>query len=202
MRAVFRDVKINEEKIRFPDGRVQYDFKDDAIFEVAAYELSRILGLDNLPPTIVRSVKGKEGTLQVWIEKSITETMRIASNQKPPDAQKIQLAHQTLRLFDNLIYNEDRNQGNILYDRDWDLWMIDHTRSFRTTEKLYNPSIIFRCSRELFDELRAMDEKTLNSRLGKYLTAKEIQSILIRRDLLVEKINSMVKTRGEDNVFF
>ena len=37
-----------------------------------------------------------------------------------------------VRLFDQLIYNTDRNLGNLLIDKDWRLWMIDHTRAFKT----------------------------------------------------------------------
>ena len=33
--------------------------------------------------------------------------------------------------FDALIYNVDRNSGNILVDQGYRLWMIDHTRAFQ-----------------------------------------------------------------------
>jgi hypothetical protein len=33
-----------------------------------------------------------------------------------------------MRAFDQLIYNTDRNLGNLLIDGDWRIWMIDHTR--------------------------------------------------------------------------
>jgi hypothetical protein len=36
-----------------------------------------------------------------------------------------------MRVFDQLIYNTDRNTGNVLYDTGWRLWGIDHTRAFR-----------------------------------------------------------------------
>jgi len=36
-----------------------------------------------------------------------------------------------VRLFDQLIYNTDRNLGNLLIDKSWRLWMIDHTRAFK-----------------------------------------------------------------------
>jgi hypothetical protein len=32
-------------------------------------------------------------------------------------------------MFDQLIANIDRNQGNLLYDRDWHLVLIDHSRA-------------------------------------------------------------------------
>ena len=36
-----------------------------------------------------------------------------------------------MRIWDELIQNRDRNQGNILWTHDWTLWLIDHTRAFR-----------------------------------------------------------------------
>jgi hypothetical protein len=202
VRAVFRDVKIYKQRAKYSDGTIRYGFKDDAIFEVAAYELSQLLGLDNVPPTVVRAVKRSRGTLQIWIEKSLTEKERISTNQKALDQKANQLSHQTLRLFDNLIYNEDRNQGNILYDTEWKLWMIDHTRSFRSIESLYNPTIIFRCNKDLYLKLKTLDRELLNEKLGEYLTDNEIGCILKRRDLLIDKVNGMIKDRGENRVFF
>ena len=39
---------------------------------------------------------------------------------------------QIVRLFDQLIYNIDRNLGNLMITNDWTIWAIDHTRAFRT----------------------------------------------------------------------
>ena len=43
-------------------------------------------------------------------------------------------------LFDELISNIDRNQGNIVYTKDWRLWLIDHTRAFRKNSTLKVPA--------------------------------------------------------------
>ena len=39
--------------------------------------------------------------------------------------------HGRMRMFAELVYDTDRNHGNILYDTDWKLWMIDFSRAFR-----------------------------------------------------------------------
>ena len=36
--------------------------------EVAAYELDKMLGLDMVPPTVVRRIKGDLGSMQLWVE--------------------------------------------------------------------------------------------------------------------------------------
>ncbi len=60
--AVFRDVRINETRT-LPSG-TQVAFRDDYIFECAAYELSQMLGLDNVPPTVEREILGEKGPLK------------------------------------------------------------------------------------------------------------------------------------------
>ena len=42
-------------------------------------------------------------------------------------------------VFDELIQNRDRNQGNLLWTKDWTLWLIDHTRAFRLGQILLKP---------------------------------------------------------------
>ena len=46
---------------------------------------------------------------------------------------------QIMRVFDELIQNRDRNQGNILWTNDWTMWLIDHTRAFRLGKELLKP---------------------------------------------------------------
>ena len=43
---------------------------------------------------------------------------------------------QLVSVFDQLIYNVDRNMGNLLICKNWRVWAIDHTRSFRTQDTL------------------------------------------------------------------
>ena len=46
----------------------------------------------------------------------------------------LSLQLQVVRVFDELIQNRDRNQGNILWTSDWKMWLIDHTRAFGVTD--------------------------------------------------------------------
>lgn len=58
-------------------GRREYGFRDDAIFDCAAQELGKLLGMDNLPPVVQRTINGEKGVLQIWMENSITERDRL-----------------------------------------------------------------------------------------------------------------------------
>ena len=49
MYAIFRDVHIERDQMPLSNGRTSFYFRDVALFEVAAYELSKLLGLHNVP---------------------------------------------------------------------------------------------------------------------------------------------------------
>ncbi|MDA2923738.1 hypothetical protein MYX65_03610 [Acidobacteria bacterium AH-259-L09] len=202
MHAKFQDVKINKRKIKLASGRVKFNFRDDAIFDCAAYELAKLLGLDNVPPVVERKIKGKKGILQAWVEKAMVETDRQKNKVEAPNKWRWSMQYQVMRLFDNLIYNEDRNQGNILIGSDWKLWMIDHTRSFRTYDDLFNPTTIRFVERNCWEKLQKLDQKTLEVRLKPFLRSREIKAILKRRDKLVEHVQTMIDKRGEGKVLF
>ena len=45
-------------------------FRDHYANNVAAFELSRMLGMNNVPPGVVRRVGRNKGSLHLWIENS------------------------------------------------------------------------------------------------------------------------------------
>ena len=142
MYAVFRDVRVQSPQMKMNDGTIKQFFRDDARFECAAYELSKLLGLDTVPPPVGRKIRGQQGTLQAWVENTTTQKALREETDIPPSGGinrwRWIMQRQNIYIFDNLIYNEDRNLGNILIEPDWKLWMIDHTRAFRRWKEL-NP---------------------------------------------------------------
>ena len=125
------------------------------------------------------------------------EATRLKEKTSPPDLDKWNRQMQTVRLFDQLIGNVDRNLGNLVVTRDWNIWMIDHTRAFRTNTKLKSPGNIARCEREVFARLKALDKETVKAATGKYLQTFEIDSMLRRRDEIVD----MIERRGDAGLF-
>jgi len=187
-RAIFHDVnQIERKPKRLPNGRTVMYLRDSYTSQVAAYQLSRLLGMRNVPPTVVRVSGAATGSAQLWIEKAMT------------------LWNQTLadmRIFDNLINNIDRNQGNMLVDSFGNLWLIDHTRSFGQDSVLPLPEMITRCSRRMLEAIRSLDEKTLRQDLEPYLTAAEIKALWHRRERVLARIEETASKLGEDWVLF
>src|SRR5262249_4435905 len=122
------------------DGSEERDFKDSWKFNVAAYRLARLLGLTQMVPVCVeRVVDGKLSAVTWWIDDIwMDEKKRVAENIVPPDPEAWRRQMDTIRVFDQLIYNMDRSRENLLITSEWKAWMIDHTRAFRKHPSLRN----------------------------------------------------------------
>ncbi len=105
-------------------------------------------------------------------------------------------------IFDALIHNVDRNQGNLLIDPDWNVWLIDHTRAFIPQSRLPARQHIRRCDRDLWQRLQTVDRQAAAAALDPYLTGPESRSLLNRWRKLVEHIEGLIAERGEDAVLF
>jgi hypothetical protein len=178
-------------------------YRDAAIFERAAYELSELLGIGRVPPVVERTIDGQDGTLQIWMEDIRPEVELIQDDSlHPPDVVRWFQQKQIMYVFDNLIANSDRNQGNLLIDRSWNIWFIDHTRAFKRSSALIYDDKLTQCERRLWDALRNVDDATLRQRLEPFLASQEITRLVTRRRTLIRRIKSLIKKNGEEAVLF
>lgn len=200
--AIFRDVNIQKDRWVDPNAGPRIDFRDSCVYECAAYWLSLLLGMDNIPPVVVRTYRGKKGTLQIWVENSMTETDRLEQKIRPPDLISWSRQWQVVELFDQLVYNDDRNMGNILIDPSWKVWLIDHSRCFRTFSELPHADKVNRCERKIWEKLQAVSGEEIESRLRDLLRSQEIRALVARRQLLVDHIQNLIATHGEEQVLW
>jgi hypothetical protein len=200
--AIFKD--INEEKAApsFGGGRNDLYFRDSYIFEPSAYELSRLLGLDNVPPATLRKLHASNGSVQIWVENAMTDKKRIEDKIRPPDEARWNKQLQMINVFDALVYNTDRNRGNILITPDWKLWMIDHGRAFRRNPSLQNAAAINQCERGMYQRLKTLDESLVRERLKPFLSSFEMDALLTRRKLILERLDQLIAERGEEKVLY
>ena len=200
--AVFKDVNEERSTPTFGGGRDDLYFKDSYIYEPAGYQMSLLLGLDNVPPTTLRKLDRRNGSIQIWVEHATNGGTLMKDKVAPPDEQRWNKQLQMMNVFDALIYNTDRNSGNFIVTPDWKLWMIDHTRAFRRNPTLQNPDGITQCERGMYQHLKALDEATIRERLKEYLSVFEMDALLKRRVLLLERLDKLIAERGADKVLY
>lgn len=80
--------------------------------------------------------------------------------------------------------------------------MIDFSRAFRLHHSLINPEGLARCSRELLENLHALDREELKSKAGKCLTGQELEDVLKRRDKIVDHFDKLIAERGQSSVLY
>jgi hypothetical protein len=102
-------------------------------------------------------------------------------------------------MYDNLIANRDPNLGNWLVDPEWNIILIDHSRSLTTTRDLYHE--LQRVDAPLWEKMKALSDERLAPVLGKWLNSGEIRAILQRRDKMQEIVDKLVAKLGEAAVF-
>lgn len=202
-RAVWKTIDETAQFKRFERGLPELGFSDTYKNEIAAYELSKLLGLDIVPPTVERRLGRRRGSMQLWIDGCMTEAERYTKNLQPPDTEEWFRQLYTVRLFRQLIYDTDyKNASNILVTCEFRLWSVDHSRAFRTRDSLLDAGCLLRFSRALLTELRALDSETLEAKLGELISPRQRDAILARRDLILARASELVGDLGEDSVLY
>lgn len=196
LRAVFRDVDIYKRNLKLRDGSSFVGFYDRFAGECAAYELGLMLGLDMIPPAVLRRVGGERGSVQLWVEKAMTEGDRVRQGLRPPDSRAWWRQQAAMRVFDALIANSDRNTGNSLIDEDWNVWLIDHSRTFQIPRGERTYATVNQIPAPLWDALRALDEDATRAQLRDYLEPAQMSALFRRHSELVDHIAGLIETRG------
>ncbi len=194
---------VHEAKSSYQTSRgTELNFKDFWEFNVAGYELAKILDLNMVPPYVERKVGGKAASLTWWVDNSMLEGERLRRKMEPPDVESWNRQMYAARVFRHLIYDTDANLTNFLITPDWQLWMIDFTRAFRASKDLPNPKDLVQCDRKLLAKLRELNKPLLQSRLKPYVNEMEIEGLLARRDKIVAFFDQEITEKGEAKVLF
>jgi hypothetical protein len=200
--AQFQAIDVHKPVMKLADGRIVKDFADSYKYNIAAYRVDKMLDLNMSPTCVYREIDAKPGSVCWWLDDiQFDELGRRRKKAEPPDAERWVRELNNVRVFDQLIDNEDRNQGNLLYDRNWNLWMIDHTRAFSAAEQLRHPESLRRVSLKMLNAMRAITYEQCRRELQPFLTDQQIRAMLARRNLLLDFFNKEVSEKGVDAVY-
>ncbi len=197
--AIFRYVNKVYQSVRMEDGRVRVNLKDSCHFEPAAYEISKMLGMESVPPAVTRRIGIDNGSLQIWVYDTVMEVDR---EEEGPSRIAFNRQVQLMYLFDALLGNDDRTGQNLLWDQDFKMWLIDHTRAFYRGAQSPNLERVICVERSFWEALQGLDTASLEEAVGEFLTDSEIEQLLERRDRVVAHVNQLIEARTEGAVLY
>jgi hypothetical protein len=182
----------------FPTSKgTELNFRDSWEFNVAGYELAKLLELNMVPPYVERRVSGVSASLSWWVGDAMMERDRVRQNLNPPDIDRWNDEMFASRLFHELIGDSDFNMTNMLIAPGWRVWLIDFSRAFRLAKSLQYAKEVRKVDRKLYANLRGLTREVVQSRVGKWLNKQQIEAMFARRDLLVAAIDAQVASKGE-----
>ncbi len=171
-------------------------------YELAAYGLAKLLGLDIVPPVVEREIEKRKGSLQIFLEGCVTESDRRAKKIAPPDPKTFENAMEELSVFENLTYCSRSLKDIMIHKDTWHICRVDFAEAFEPTPELLPEAAIARCSRRLYRSLLDVRPLDVESTLKPYLNAQEIKALLDRMIIIIEKLRNSIKDKGEAAVIF
>ncbi len=196
MRGVFKD--IDQGKPAAGGASIRYQH------EIAAYWLDRRLGLGMVPPVILRTIGGKEGSLRAIIETAI-DAISIRSYSGLEEVERDEALHRLaekyrldlkelmgqaakVRTFDALIGNPGREDEDRLWvRRDRKVALVDHERAFAVTADVNASLLCGYLDPDFRLAIQSLQADELLAGLSKYLSDEQIKALLARKDLIFER---------------
>src|SRR5882762_4271252 len=157
-----------------------WDFEAGTLYqrEVAAYELSKVLGWPRIPPTVVREkAPHGVGAMQLFIDADGRHFLGESSARAETWVR--------VALFDVIINNADRKSGHCLFDAQDDVWVIDHGLTFHVDPKLR--TVIWDFSGESLPSELCSDIERALAEVDKGGLAKKLDGLLSPGEVRVLK---------------
>ena len=152
--------------------------------EVAAYRLSEAMGLNCVPPTVLRDGPNGEGSVQLLIEANPDEHYFTLFEQR----QDLHDQFRAMCALDIVANNTDRKSGHVLVDKDQHVWGIDHGLCFAEDFKIR--TVIWEFGGEVLPEsIRQAVEPLITNvplEVATLLTTQEVLAISERAKWLID----------------
>ena len=205
--AVFQAIDDHQNVIQLGGGarqtQTELNFVDSYKYNIAAYELARLLDLDHMMPVYVeRKWNGQTGSISWFVTTLMDESDRLKKKIEPPRPTDWNNQMYRMRVFSSLVRDTDRNLTNVLISPDWKVVMIDFSRAFRRQPELLNQKDLNKIDRHLLAKLETLTRESVKQATGNFLTNWEIDPLMQRRDLLVAHFKNLIATLGEEKILY
>lgn len=176
------------------DGKAVFKYKSaygEPKYEVSAFLLSEMLNLDIVPTTSMRSIGEKHGSIQQFVDADIGSSSKA---NKLSDEDLIDTI-----LFDYLIDNPDRHDGNWLLGKNGRIIAIDNGGSFSKypyvtasyqiihdkarARKLRIPDKW----RKKLSDISNISDDVMAKKLGNYISSMQAEAMRYRADILLQQ---------------
>jgi hypothetical protein len=184
-------------------AQTELNFVDSYKYNVAAYEIARLLELDHMMPVYVeRRWNGQLGSISWFVPTMMDESDRLKKKVQPPRPSQWNEQMYRMRVFSSLLRDTDRNLTNVLVTHDWKVMMIDFSRAFRLQPELLHLKDLAKIDRRLLAKLEALSREDARQATNDFLTKSELDAMMQRRDGLVAHFKKLVADLGEDKVLY
>jgi hypothetical protein len=172
-------------------------------YEIAAYKLADLLGLDIIPPTVERPVEGVRGALQLFVEDSLSERDRERLDLHPPDETVFRQSLDEIRFFEILTGDACGDKDDTLIHKPtWKVCRVDFSEAFPADPGLDEACPLERCPRRLYERLLRTARSMVESKLKAYLSDSEINSLCERKKRIVARLQKLIEEKGERIVLY
>jgi len=201
--GVFQAIDIHKPTMQFGDGTTEINFVDSYKYNVAAYELAELLGVDDMMPVYVeRKWQGQVGSLSWLVPVKFDEADRLKQKVSAPDTDSWNKQMYRIRVFDELVYDNDPNLTNVLIGPDWKIWRVDFSRAFRLSKDVKSSNNLVKVDRKFLAAMKTLNEAELMQKTKNHLTKPEVQAVMARRDKIVAFFDKLIAQKGENEVLY
>lgn len=184
------------------DRGFETNFRDSYKFNIAAYRLDKLLGLNMVPVSVERKVGSKMAAVTWWVDDVLMqEKDRYLKRIDPPDTDAWNRQMYQARAFGQLVANTDPNLGNFLITKKWKLWTIDFTRGFRSSKDLLDRKQLTCIDPQFHEALKALNEDSVKREIGDLLSDWEMEGLLARREKIVQFFDRKAAEQGPAQAF-
>lgn len=190
--VILSDGKTERRAIFKHVNRCRPNFMPDCYkYELAAYELSKLLDLKIVPPAVPRTIKETQGSLQILVEGCIS--LQHYDEFEDVDPERFLCQMLDVLVFDNLVYwtsgGDDVNEDILYHPEDGRVCRVDFAKAFDSVPELLGEEReVKQCSRALYTALTGLEDEAILATLSVYLNEEELSALLVRKQLLIDSL--------------